>query len=130
MIFILVIILLIISIIGLIIAEKKGITSVGITCSFAAVVFSICFIVCFLEFIGNGNLAAEANKAYLIKERENLVYELENQLYTDDSGRKEIYERIFEWNTDLVFKKEAQRDFWVGIFYPNIYDEIDFIGIK
>lgn len=34
------------------------------------------------------------------------------------------------WNTDLAFKKEAQRDFWVGIFYPNIYDEIDFIEME
>lgn len=119
-----------ISIIGLIKAEKINLTSLGIICSVGTVIFTVFFIICSIIFIGNGNLAAEANKAYLIKERENLVYELENQLYTDDSGRKEIYERIFEWNTDLVFKKEAQRDFWVGIFYPNIYDEIDFIGIK
>lgn len=57
------------------------------------------------------------------------MYETKSDLYKDNN-LKEIHEKITEWNTDLAFKKEAQRDFWVGIFYPNIYDEIDFIEFE
>lgn len=57
------------------------------------------------------------------------MYEIKGDLYKDNN-LKEIYEKIAEWNTDLAFKKEAQRDFWIGIFYPDIYDEIDFIEME
>lgn len=57
------------------------------------------------------------------------MYEIKSDLYKDNN-LKEIHKKITEWNTDLAFKKEAQRDFWIGIFYPDIYDEIDFIEME
>lgn len=36
---------------------------------------------------------------------------------------------IDDWNTDLAWYKEAQDDFWIGIFIPNIYDSFNYIEL-
>lgn len=58
-----------------------------------------------------------------------LVYQLDNDLYDNDNdvGKKELYEKITNWNTDLARGKIMQHDPWLGIFYPNIYDNFDLI---
>lgn len=60
---------------------------------------------------------------------ESLTYQLENNLYDNDNdlGKKELYHEIEEWNSDLAYYQNAQSDFWVGIFYPNIFDRFKFI---
>ena len=60
---------------------------------------------------------------------ESLTYQLENNLYDNDNdlGKKELYNEIRDWNTDLAYYQNAQDDFWVGIFYPNIFDRFKFI---
>lgn len=37
---------------------------------------------------------------------------------------------VIFWNTTISVGKEMQRDFWVGIFIPNIYDEFDIITLN
>ena len=66
-----------------------------------------------------------------IEEYNSLVYQAENNLYENDNdyGKKELANEITEWNTSLAEHKALQRDFWVGIFYPNIYDELEYIPI-
>ena len=61
-----------------------------------------------------------------------LVYQLENNLYdnNNDLGKKELYNQIQRWNEDLAKYKTLQNDFWVGAFYPNIYDQFEFIELK
>lgn len=63
---------------------------------------------------------------------DSLVYQLENNLYDNDNdvGKQELYEKVTEWNTDLACRKALQNDFWIGIFYPNIYDQFDFIELS
>ena len=63
---------------------------------------------------------------------ESLVYQYENNLYENDNdvGKKELMKEIQEWNEDLANGKTYQRDFWVGIFVPNVYDEFDFIEVE
>lgn len=60
---------------------------------------------------------------------ESLTYQLENNLYDNDNdlGKKELYDEIREWNEDLAYYKEIQDDFWLGIFYPNVFDQFEFI---
>lgn len=67
----------------------------------------------------------EANK----QRYDSLVYQAENNLYENDNdlGKKELVNQIQEWNEDLAKGKALQNDFWVGIFYADIYDEFDFI---
>lgn len=90
------------------------------------IVFIIMAIAALCNNIGaNGNIAA--NKQLY----NSLVYQLENNLYDNDNdiGKKELYNQITKWNTDLARGKEMQRNFWIGIFYPNIYDNFEFIEL-
>lgn len=70
------------------------------------------------------------------KERYNaLTYKVESEECRDEFGllNKEIVDEIQDWNEDVVYRKEMQNNFWVGIFYPDIYDEfktIDYAKYK
>ena len=67
------------------------------------------------------------------KQRYNsLVYQLENNLYDNDNdlGKKELYNQIQYWNEDLAKGKALQNDFWLGAFYPDVYDQFDFIELE
>ena len=35
-------------------------------------------------------------------------------------------DEIRKWNENLAYHKEIQCDFWVGIYYPNVYDNFEF----
>lgn len=61
-----------------------------------------------------------------------LVYQLENNLYDNDNdlGKKELYNEIKDWNEDLAYYQSIQDNFWIGIYYPNMYDQFKFIEFK
>lgn len=71
----------------------------------------------------------EAKTAENQQRYNSLVYQLENNLYDNDNdlGKKELYEDIEGWNKNLAYYQKAQDDLWMGIFYPNIYDQFKFI---
>lgn len=63
---------------------------------------------------------------------EMLVYQYDNDFYNNDNevGKYELVKSIQEWNEDLAYKKRIQRNFWIGIYYPNIYDQFEFISLE
>ena len=83
-------------------------------------------------FIIMGNISIRTNIPATRVRYESLVYQYENNLYenNNDVGKKELMKEIQEWNEDLANGKTYQRDFWVGIFVPNVYDEFDFIEVE
>ena len=90
----------------------------------AGVAFVIMLIVVIVNNVGV-EASIEANK----QRYESLIYQAENNLYENDNdlGKKELVNQIQEWNEDLARGKALQNDFWVGIFYADIYDEFNFI---
>ena len=75
------------------------------------------------------NVGVEASIESNKQRYDSLVYQAENNMYDNDNdlGKKELVNQIQEWNEDLARGKAFQDDFWVGIFYADIYDEFDFI---
>ena len=88
----------------------------------------IAFVVMLIVIIVN-NVGVEASIEANKQRYESLIYQAENNLYENDNdlGKKELANQIQEWNEDLASGKALQDDFWVGIFYADIYDEFNFI---
>lgn len=80
----------------------------------------------------DANTAIDAKIAANEQRYEALVYQVENDIYNNDNdiGKYELYNQVREWNEDLANGKAKQYNFWYGIFYPNIYDDFDYIKLK
>ena len=66
---------------------------------------------------------------------EALTYQYENAIFENEnahcnSGLKSLYDQIKDYNEDVAYGKKAQRDFWVGIFVPDAYDDLKLIEYK
>ena len=88
-------------------------------------------IVISIAIMANSYIHADANVAKYQKRYESLTYQYENDFYNNDNdvGKYELVSQIEYWNTDLAYRKTIQRDFWLGIYYPNIYDQFEFIKL-
>ena len=85
--------------------------------------------ICIME----AHIPAEAKVEQYQMRYESLLYQYENDVYDGDDdvvGKRDLYTDIEYWNSDLAYRKRIQRDFWVGIFHPNIYDQFEFIEYK
>lgn len=93
--------------------------------SAAAIIFSLAAFC--INYTGINGDIAEYKEHY-----NTLVFEVENNLYKDDVttvSRHELVKEIQKWNCDLAKRKENQRDFWIGIYIPDIYDDFEFIPL-
>ncbi len=57
-----------------------------------------------------------------------LSWEVENNIYQDGGddvvGKKELYNQVREWNSNLASNQYYEKNFWIGIFVPNIYGDL------
>ena len=60
---------------------------------------------------------------------DSLKYQYENDIYEYEITKKELIERIEEWNKDLAYYQKEQDGFWLGVYIPNIFDELDYIEL-
>lgn len=58
-----------------------------------------------------------------------IEYKIDSGIYSDKMNLldKDIITEVKNWNAELIMKKDYQRNFWIGIFIPNIYDELEII---
>lgn len=83
--------------------------------------------------IAEAHIAADARAEQYQMRYKSLVYQYENNVYDSDDdvvGRRDLYTDIESWNSDLAYHKRIQKNVWVGIFYPDIYDQFEFIEYK
>ncbi len=103
-------------------------------CCVCAGVFAVLLISFFIMSMAviDANICIEGKIASNEQRYEALVYQVENEIYENDNdiGKYELYNQVREWNENLARKKAMQDDFWVGIFYPDIYDRLEFIELK
>lgn len=87
----------------------------------------------FIMLIGilEANLCVDGLIASNQERYNSLKYQAENNLYENDIdfGKKELVNQIQAWNEDVAKGKVLQKNFWVGIFYPNIFDQFETIPI-
>lgn len=99
----------------------------------ATIAVALTLIALLISTIGlaSAYIDADASVAKWETQYESLTYQLENNLYDNDNdiGKKELMNEIREWNEDLAYCKKIQRNFWVGIYYPNVYDNLEFIPL-
>jgi hypothetical protein len=83
--------------------------------------------------VADAYITADAKVEQYQMRYESLVYQYENDIYDGDDdvvGKRDLYTDIEEWNSDLAYHKRIQKNLWTGIFYPNIYDQFEFIEYK
>lgn len=84
----------------------------------AVVIMCICL--CFEYSAVDANIARneEAYKA--------ITYKVESGACRDELGllSKEVIDEVQTWNKNVIYNQKIQDNFWVGIFYPNIYDQL------
>lgn len=75
---------------------------------------------------GTGGVVAKYRETY-----KSLVYKAETEACRDEFGivNKDYIDEVQSWNEDLSSNKAYQRDFWIGVFVPNIYDEFELIDL-
>ena len=113
---------------GYYIADRNDLDWASATCMtfglFSCVAAIVMTVTAIAIACGATGYAAACHERY-----ESLVYQAEADMYNNDNeiGKKELMNQIQSWNEDLAIGKARQRDLWVGVFYPNIYDDFDFI---
>lgn len=130
MIFWLVLLSLVVSLGLAVYVEKRFGDYSGLFLVIAFLSFLVSIIMLVVIIVANTNVdsyVAENQMRY-----EMLVYQYENDIYDNDNdlGKRDLMEDIQKWNEDLAYHRKAQDDFWVGIFYPNVYDQFEFIELK
>ena len=78
--------------------------------------------------ISISHAASGGKRVQLEADYEILSWEVENNIYQDGGddvvGKKELYNQVREWNAELAKNQYYEKNFWVGIFAPNIYSDL------
>lgn len=111
--------------IGLVTQNDYTVESFGwVTVAISGIIMAIMIAVFACTYSGV-NAQVEKNK-----ERYNAItYKVESGACRDEFGllNKEVIDEIQNWNENITYYKNIQKDFWVGIFVPNVYDQFETI---
>ena len=131
MIFCLCIIILVASVIMMVIADREDWFGVGMFCGIisvfdgiAVIVMTICLCITYSTVDADIAKNEEYYKA--------IVYKVESEACKDEFGllSKEVIDEVQAWNKNIVYCQNVQYDFWVGIFYPNVFDRFKTIDYE
>lgn len=90
-------------------------------------IFSSCVFSCLFVFLVLFGLISytksKADIAKLQQRYDSIIYEIEQE----DDFSWSIHNDITNWNEDVAYGKEYERDFWFGIIRPNVYSNFELI---
>lgn len=103
---------------------EGGWIALGVIC---AVISAVMLFIILGLHCGTNGMVASCRERY-----KSLMYKAETEACRDEFGivNKDYIDEVQNWNEDLSYNKAMQRDFWVGIFVPNIYDEFELIDLN
>lgn len=100
-----------------------GVKSAGVVISVVSVIAIVSMIVIIL---GNYSFIKEKAKKYKV-DREYIMAQINDENCYNEYGlleRNTAY-AIEDWNDFVEFHKKYQRNFWIGIFIPNVFDDLE-----
>ena len=99
----------------------------GVISFFAAIAVAISLVSFAIDYTDLDGTIASKQAEYEI-----LVWQYENDIYDNDNdiGKKELMNDIRDWNINISRLKECQDNFWIGIYYPDIYDQFELIELS
>ena len=99
---------------------------------FTLVLLAIIAVVVSLIIMGGNYIGVDGYIAKMNTRYDTLVYQYENDIYDNDNdlGKRELMKDIQSWNEDLAANRERQDDFLIGIYWPNIYNQFEFIQLE
>lgn len=107
-------------------SELLGIGGASIAVISGIVVFILTVII-FCRYSTSAGYKASNEEIY-----KSLQYKMQTEQCRDEFGimNKEFIDEVQNWNADVAKYKTYQRDFWIGIFYPNIFDDFETIDLS
>ena len=99
----------------------------GIITSIFGVILFIMLVCLMCEYMGANSFVAASKEHYKA-----LTYKVENDEYRDEFGllSKEVIDEVQIWNEDVARRQSLQNDFWLGVFYSDIYDQFETIDYE
>lgn len=90
----------------------------------------VAIIMLFIIILSHSNVEARLEREREIYDA--LTYKMESTTCRDEFGflSKEVIDEVQEWNKDVRYHQAVQDDLWIGIFYPNVYDEFETISYE
>lgn len=78
------------------------------------------------------NTDADAKKEALIIEQSMLNKQVDEHWYNNltENGKRDLIDRIEEYNKNLAYNKKLSHNKYIGILIPDIYDDINYINIS
>ena len=127
-----IILFILLGIIGYIIVKKSDEFSIwNLLGILILVIAAVGFLACIIAH-GVIFLSADGTAAALQARYDTLMYQVEHHLYEDEVmsvSMRDFMKEITEWNTELATNQALQNNIWVSIFYPNIYNNFNFITL-
>ena len=99
----------------------------GITTFISGFIMIIMIIILCCMYIGIDARVEQSKETF-----DAITYKVESGACRDEFGllNKEVIDEIQSWNESVIYNQKMQNDFWVGVFYPNIYDQFETIDYE
>jgi hypothetical protein len=112
-----------------VIGDRKG-TDLDMPGAFITIAGGLFLLIAITAFVVT-HIGIDAKKAEYDIRYESLTYQWENDFYGNEYGigKKELVKEIQSWNEDIAGYKKLQRNIWIGVFVPDIYDDYKFIPL-